>query len=333
MKKLNYNQFSMPTYSNKPINRRGKLDTGLKCNYNCFFCYYRKNLDDPELPLEEIKKRADILKESGILEVDLSGGEPTIHSKWFEILEYCVDNFDRVSCLSNGAKLKDFKFAEKSFKYGLKEVLFSLHGHNEKIHDSMVGYSGAFKDIIQAIDNCKKIGIEVRINCTVTSKNMKYLDEYSELIKKIKPTQLNYLPLNYWDDAEVMKPEKYEVLSSFIKNSINILKDEDIEINVRYIPYCFMVGYEKYVCDTFQHIHDLKDWNIFTYDLKEPKSFTIIDMYKEAFKKRNYTYYKTKKCFKCRFFYICDGIEKKLENQDVYPELGEKIRDPMEFRG
>lgn len=329
---MNYNQFSRPEISDKPINSRAKLDTGLRCNYKCFFCYYRKNLDDPELSLEEIKKRADIIRDSGIQEVDLSGGESTIHSKWFDILDYCNENFKKVSCLSNGTRLKDFEFVEKSFEHGLKEVLFSLHGYDEESHDKIVGYPNAFKDILKAIENCQKIGIEVRINCTVTSKNMMHLDEYSELIKNINPLQLNYLPLNYWDDAQIMKPEKYEMLSHFIKNSIDILSEENIEINVRYIPYCFMIGYEKYVCDTYQHIHDLRDWNILVYDLEKPKKSTKEDMYKEAFNKRKYTYYKPKECFNCKYFYICDGIESKLKNQKVYPELGDKIRNSMEYR-
>jgi len=329
---LNYNQFSRPEISNKPINSRAKLDTGLKCNYKCFFCYYRKNLNDPELSFEEIKKRIDIIKKSGIQEIDLSGGESTIHSKWFEILEYCKDNFDRVSCLSNGTKLKDLEFTKKSFEYGLEEVLFSLHGYDEESHDRIVGYGGAFKDILTAIENCKRVGIQVRINCTVTSKNMRHLDTYSNLIKEINPYQLNYLPLNYWDDAQVMKPESYENLSMYIKESIDILKDTGIEINVRYIPYCFMIGYEEYVCDTYQHIYDLKDWNILVYDLKEPKNFDVIDMYNEAFIKRNYTYYKPRDCFSCKYYYICDGIEKNIKNQELYPDAGKKIKDPMEFR-
>ena len=329
---MNYNQFSRPSISSKPMNSRAKLDTGLKCNYNCFFCYYRKNLGDPELPLEEIKKRVDIIRDSGISEIDLSGGESTIHSKWLDILDYCDENFNKVSCLSNGTKLKDLEFAKKSKEHGLKEVLFSLHGYDKESHDKIVGHSGAFEDILGAIKNCQELGIEVRINCTVTSKNMNRLSDYSELIKKIKPIQLNYLPLNYWDDAQVMKPEKYENLSRYIKESIDILKDEDIEINVRYIPYCFMVGYEKYVCNTYQHIHDLRDWNILVYDLGKPKKFDVVDMYNEAHIKRTYTYYKPRKCFDCKYFKICDGIEKKLENQLIYPISGEKIEDPMEYR-
>jgi len=331
---MNYNKFSRPNLiPDLQYNLRAKLDTGLKCNYNCFFCYYKNNLKDPELPLEEIKKRVQILKESGMKEVDLSGGESTIHSKWFEILEYCNENFERVSCLSNGSKLKSKNFTKKSLEKGLKEVLFSLHGYDEKSHDEIVGHKGAFKDIISAIRACQEIGIDVRINCTVTSKNMKNLKTYSNLIKDLNPSQLNYLPLNYWDDAKNSKPEKYGELSTYIKQSIDILENSNIEINVRYIPYCFMEGYERYVCNTYQHIFDLKDWNILIYDLKEPKKFTLEKAFNEAFNKRNYTYYKPKKCFECKFFKICDGVENDIKDiQDVYPIKGKKIENVMEFK-
>jgi len=331
---MNYNQFSKPEVNYEfEVNSRAKLDTGLKCNYKCFFCYYRENLKDPEISLEEIKRRINIIKESGIKQIDLSGGESTIHSKWFEILDYCKENFEKVSCLSNGTKLKDIEFAKNSKYHGLSEVLFSLHGYDKSSHDKIVGYEGAFKDILKAIKNCQELEIEVRLNCTVTSRNMKHLDVYSNLIKSIRPSQLNYLPLNYWDNAQVLKAESYESLSKYIKKSIDLLSNEDIEINVRYMPYCFMIDYEEYVCDTFQHIHDLKDWNVLVYDLKEFKKFDVDDMYKEAFNKRNYTYYKPQKCFNCKYFFICDGIEKNIkDSQEIFPISGDKIKNVMEFR-
>lgn len=330
---MNYNQFSNPkVFSELPINSRAKLDTGTQCNYKCNFCYYINDLDKIT-PVEEIKRRADIIFNSGIREVDLSGGESTIHTDWFEILDYCSSKFYKVSCLSNGSKLKDFSFAEKSQQHGLSEVLFSLHGHNEHSHDEIVKHKKAFKHMLQAIDNCKILGIKVRLNCTVTSDNVENMQEYAELVKKLEPCQINFLPLNYWADADDAAPESYEVLSDGIHKAIEILYSEDIQINVRYIPFCFMKGMEEYVVDTYQHIFDENDWNIMSYGNKTLKNPSIEDYYETAFKKRNQSYYKPRECFKCKYFRICDGIENNLANlQGVYPSNGILIEDVMEFR-
>jgi len=332
---MNYNTISKPqiqTHVQLPINSRGKLDTGLKCNYKCGFCYYQNNLNDPSLSLEEIKARANILFKSGMKEVDLSGGESTIHPDWFDILEYCRDKFMSVSCLSNGSKLKDFAFAEMSQMHGLNEVLFSLHGWDADSHDKIVGHNKAFQHIIQAIENCNILGIKVRINCTVTENNVNDMLQYANLVRSFSPKQLNLLPLNYWSDAKDMKVSSYDILSEGIKVCIDYLVETDIEVNVRYIPYCFMKGYEKYVVGTFQHIYDLGDWNLLTYDAEAPIKNTIENAYEQAQTNRVNTYSKPRECSKCKFFLICDGIEKQYNNSGIKIIEGEHIKNIIEFR-
>jgi MoaA/NifB/PqqE/SkfB family radical SAM enzyme len=299
-----------------PINNRAKLDTGKECNYNCYFCYYQGHLDESDT-YEKIIERANELKDLGITEVDLSGGESSIHKDWFKILDYCNEHFNNVSCLSNGSKFSNKEFLEKSKEHGLSEILFSLHGYNEKSHDKIVGIKGAFRNILEAIKNAQELDILVRINCTVTSNNVNHLDKYITIINEIKPMQLNYLPLNYWDSANNLKTQNYEKLALAIKNTIDNL-DKDIEINVRYIPFCFMRGYEKYVKDIPQHIYDLKDWNIAAYRYESLDS--IFDI---AYENRLETYYKPKKCYKCKYFNECDGIEKQ------YQKIAEDILEPI----
>lgn len=331
---MNYNQFASCNHISLPRNSRAKLDTGTQCNYKCGFCYYINDLDKAT-SFEVIKERIDnlYLNNPDIDEIDLSGGESTIHKDWFKILDYCNDKFLSISCLSNGSKLKDFEFAYESQSHGLREVLFSLHGYDEQSHDEIVGHKRAFKHIIQAIQNCKILGIKVRLNCTVTSDNVSGLEMYAMLVKNLEVEQINFLPLNYWSDAKDANPESYEILSDGIKSAINILCETNIQINVRYIPHCFMVGYEKYVVGIYQHIFDLNDWNIISYDNKSHVDLHIEDYYWTATQKRLQSYNKDKECFSCKYFNICDGIEHKLVGlQNVYPIEGKKITDPMYYR-
>ena len=171
---------------NEPICERGKLDTGFFCNYDCSFCYYKKHLTEMT-GFEVIKKRIDYLKECDIKQIDLSGGESTVHPKWFEILDYCKEkDFEKISCLTNGSILANYDFFKKSKEHGLEEVLFSLHGHNEEVHDKIVGRKGAFNKILKAIDNAKQLGIMIRINCTVCIENKDHLEkEYFDLLDMI----------------------------------------------------------------------------------------------------------------------------------------------------
>ena len=333
---MNYNLFSTIglKHIDDRINSRAKLDTGTHCNYECSFCYYLDQLD-VVTDMEIIKKRAKKLRDFGMEEIDLSGGESSIHKNWFEILNYCKEiGFKNISTLTNGSRFANFEFMKKSKEHGLSELLISLHGWDAESHALIVKRNGSFDKILKAIENAKQLNIRVRLNCTVTHFNAHSLKKYAELVNEINPYQINFLPLNYWDDAKLMKPESYELLSQNIKESIDLI-NKKIEINVRYIPYCFMEGYEKYVVGIYQHIFDHGDWNIIGYDVDkfEVTPVGIHDYFLSAKEKRVYTYTKPQKCFDCKYYQICDGVEHKLEQtQDVYPHKGEKITDVMFYR-
>lgn len=320
----------------EPINERAKLDTGTHCNYRCEFCYYKTQLNEIT-SLETIKERIDYLVACGITEADLSGGESSIHKQWFDILDYCKGQGLRVSTLSNGYKFANKEFLKKSQEHGLEEILFSVHGYDKESHNELVGHRKGFDNIKQAIHNAHELGIVVRINCTVTHKNYESLPtQFVELMQELKPFEINFLTLNYWDDAGAQETINYSEVMPYVQQTIDLLKDEVDIINVRYTPYCFMKGYEQYVCNYYQHIYDIYDWNVAVYDgTMDPAVYrkdAHTAMYAEAAKKRNWTYYKTKDCLDCKYYYICDGVEKQIKDIELQPEPGEQITQVNYYR-
>ena len=324
--------------SDEPMCNRAKLDTGTHCNAKCHFCYYIDHLD-VVTPFEVIKERIDYLKECNITEADLSGGESSIHKDWFKILDYCVEQGMSVSTLSNGIKFSDFDFIQESYNHGLKEILFSVHGYDEHSHNNIVGSKLAFKGIKQAIQNAHILGIKVRVNCTVNKDNYQELDtKFVELMKELNPFEINFITLNYWSDANDIETVDYNQITPHIHRAIDALKDLCI-LNVRYTPYCFMKGYEEYVCDYYQHIHDIYDWNIAVYDQRiTPKEYNkdpLKAMYESAKHNRLSSYYKTTECLDCKHYHICDGVEKQLPFLKLHPEKvpkEEKITDVNFYR-
>lgn len=322
---------------NTPRCNRARLNTGTFCNYDCEFCYYQGELHI-KTGFEKIKQRADILYQYGISEVDLSGGESSIHKNWFDILKYCNDKFTNISTLTNGWAFADENFLKKSKEHGLKEILFSLHGFNEQVHDEIVRRRGAWKKIIQAIENAHKNDIVVRINCTVYQKNYEGLLQYHEIIKQVTPLEVNFLTLNYWTNNRYANPIDYNTVCEYIKQCIDKIEPHVKYINVRYTPYCYMKGYEKYVCGHYHHIYDIYDWNkeIHEYDIDVTKKYSekekINMAYAEAERARIFEYKKPEECFNCKYFYICDGIEKQV-TCDVNPVSGTKITDINHYRG
>jgi MoaA/NifB/PqqE/SkfB family radical SAM enzyme len=338
---MNCNKFSTlcldKDYTTARCNR-AKLDTGTFCNYDCEFCYYQ-GLLDVKTSYEDIITRIDKLHEYGITEVDLSGGESSVHKQWFDILKYCNERFTNISTLSNGWAFAKEDFLVKSKECGLTEILFSVHGFDEQSHDTIVRRKGAWRRIMKAIKLAHDHGIVVRINCTVYQRNHTGLSAYDKVIKKIKPLEVNFLTLNYWVNNKFAEPINYESVTNNIKKCIDKIVDHVKYINVRYTPYCYMVGYEKYVCNHFQHIYDKFDWNKEIYDYNSIDTsidYTHnqkIDMaYDAARIIRLRDYKKPIKCLSCKYYNICDGVEKQVEEFDAKPVKGRKITDVNQFR-
>jgi MoaA/NifB/PqqE/SkfB family radical SAM enzyme len=320
----------------EPVCNRAKLDTGTHCNYRCGFCYYKQQLTEIT-PVEEIYKRIDYLHACGITEVDLSGGESSIHKHWFDILDYCSALGMKISTLSNGYKFADIEFLRASQTKGLTEILFSVHGFDRDSHNEMVGNRHGYDKIVQAVHNAHKLGITVRINCTVTHTNYEHVDvEFVDLMLALRPYELNFLTLNYWGDAHKQQCIDYAVVTPHIHRAIDALVEQIPIINVRYTPYCFMKGYEKHVCNYYQHIYDVYDWNIAVYDYTiDPATYRadpIKALYQSARDNRMNTYYKTAECVKCKHYFICDGVEKNITNITVRPEPGERISQVNFYR-
>ena len=309
--------------TNEQLNNRAKLDTGPLCNYDCEFCYYSDRLTE-RTSFEVVKARIHELLDYGITQVDLSGGESSVDPNWFKILDYCNDRFEHVSCLSHGGKFSDKSFLERSQQHGLKEILFSLHGSTAEIHDKITRRKGSFDKIIKAIANAHELGIVVRINCTVYDKNYDTLS--SSLFNTLNPLEVNFITLNYWDDAGGSVGD-YTLVTNAIKRCVDDLTAK--YINVRYTPYCYMIGYEKHVCNQYQHIYDIYDWNKGIYN---KSAGTNIERSYNAAKVDRLKYYnKPKECLKCSHFNICDGIENELDIP-VHPINGDRISDILYHR-
>lgn len=332
---MNLNKILIPKitdhdYSEYPICPRAKLDTGTHCNYKCYFCYYLDKLH-VKTSFDIIKKRIDKLYSLGFRQLDLSGGESTIHQDWFKILEYCQKLGIYVSCLSNGSMLSYASFTEKSKLFGLQEILFSLHGGTSETHDKNVGHSGAFRKIMNAINLAIDNELYCRINATI-DENFD-VDNFISIINSLNIKQLNLLPLNNWEQAKNLKGIDYNIISNNIKKIINNINNKTLEINVRYIPFCFMVGYEKYVCNTHQHIFDQRDWNIYAYNVDTINtSPTLETMFEQANINRNNSYYKPKTCLTCKYALICDGVEYNNKHNILLPIEEDKIKNIMHYR-
>ena len=334
---------------NDILTKRVRLFTGYECNYDCGFCFYRGKRSGSYL--KEIRRQASIAKVNNIDSLDLSGGEPTISKDWFYILQFLSRlGFKRIAVITNGSTFNDSSFLRKSIDLGLNEVLFSYHGSTAELHDKMTGRKGSYKKLYNSMSNAVDENITIRINTVVTRNNYKDLPSIAKDVIDIGPSCFNFLPFRLENQSTPDNMITYKESIKYIQEAIDIMSSNDIFISVRYLPFCVMKGYEKYVSGWLQKLYDPYEWSQNIFDcLESVRLNKSIDQHcfisKETKTNLEFsaTYNAVKatsgyvnSCIHCNHKWICEGIwrtyNKIFRSEEFNPIDGENIDDIMYYR-
>ncbi len=157
----------------KSIPLQASLELTYRCNERCSHCYVEKFWDDPSkiLSKKDWIKILYELREAGTLYLILMGGEPTLSPYFFDIIKKGTELGFHVSIISNGLKINSYEYAKKMKNVGLKLVTFSLYSLDESIHDKITRVPGSHKKLLNSIDFCKSLNIDVSINSLLTEAN------------------------------------------------------------------------------------------------------------------------------------------------------------------
>lgn len=145
------------------------------CNFRCSMCYVR--LDRAEMqkqgrPLSaaqwlEITRQ---LAEMGMLDVNISGGEPLIRPDFWEIYEGIIRQGIYPSIFTNGA-LIDERVVERLLRNPPRGIKLSLYGGCNETYETMCGDPHGFDKVSHAIDLIREAGIPLKVTSTVTRQN------------------------------------------------------------------------------------------------------------------------------------------------------------------
>ena len=170
-----------------------------KCNLRCLFCYSASGtgLND-ELTLAQIRKIIDEAKELGVKTVTLTGGEPTIHPHFWEIVEHIRSKNLIVQIFTNGTMITP----DVATKFRVNGVFpcVSIESVRPEIHDKLVGVAGTYKKMLDGIVNLINVGytkeIPLTINAVITKINYPYLEELWDwaCTSAIEPFLLRLIP-------------------------------------------------------------------------------------------------------------------------------------------
>lgn len=156
------------------------------CNLRCKHCYRESGPDLSHLlPTTTLIDLLSELYRNGVHSLELSGGEPTFHPDFIQILEFSLQHFGTVAVLTNGTLLNApiYTIMEKYQHKAIVQV--DLDGCNSKEHDYLRGVSGAFDKAVVAIQELSKRGIRVRVAMSLHKANFDSIEKTYQLAKSL----------------------------------------------------------------------------------------------------------------------------------------------------
>jgi mycofactocin biosynthetic radical S-adenosylmethionine protein MftC len=154
------------------------------CNLACIHCLSSSGRRDPrELSTQECKAVVDELAKMQVFYVNIGGGEPTIRSDFFEIIDYCVASGVGVKFSTNGSRI-DAATAKRLTGTEYIDIQISLDGADRETNDAVRG-DGSWDMAIAAMDNLAAAGFgQFKISVVITRHNVSQLSEFEALAAK-----------------------------------------------------------------------------------------------------------------------------------------------------
>jgi len=155
-----------------------------RCNLRCRHCFEERHAGTGNLSLDILRKILQEGKSCGIDELSFTGGEPTIHLQFAEIIRLVSEAGYRFGFVSNGSNFPHHYALLLEHREWLKGVTFSLDGAREETHDRLRG-KGSYRHVMRAASICVFKDIPFTLNMVLTAENRSEVREMVELGAKL----------------------------------------------------------------------------------------------------------------------------------------------------
>lgn len=275
------------------------------CNNLCTFCLDTLAHNGTITSEEEVKKRIIEGRRKGATRLILSGGEPTIHPQYVKFIKYGkLAGYPKVQTVTNGRMLSYPDFMNRCLDAGLDEITFSVHGHNAKVHDALVGVPGAFDEEVQAIkmaleDGRPIVNIDVCLNRGNIRKLPELLDKFIAMGVK-EYDLLHLIPFGMAWDEKHRNQLVYDIeeAAPYVQHALKVSERPDIHIWFNRFPPPYLEGYEHLIQDPYK-MNDEVRGRYEEYELWITRDMPISCREKE-------------RCDRCYLQNYCDALENDM---------------------
>ena len=280
---------------------------GYRCNNKCQFCLDSYKRSIPEKSTEQIMKEMIYARKKGSTYLELIGGEASIRSDIIELINLAKNlSFSTITMSTNGRVFSYFDFAQKMVKAGLNNLIFSIHGHNSKLHDFLTQVPGSFNQLMKGFFNMKKLlGINrLGSNTIIIKQNYKFLPRIGKFIYNlgVKNSEFIFVDPTYgaaYNNFFKFVP-RISQAAPYIRECLTVGRNKSSHWTVRYVPLCYFKDYLDQISE-LQEVKVFHTWHL-------APDFVNPNVEKS---RQEISRIKPDKCKNCRLYNQCEGIWKE----------------------
>lgn len=200
------------------------------CNQRCVHCYAagQTHADETELSTEQWKRIIDILREAGVTQITFTGGEPTLRSDIFELIEYGKWFITRLN--TNGILLTQ-DFCAKLKAASLDSLQITFYSADESVHNALVG-AQKYNETVAGIRNALAAGLNLSVNTPLCTLNRDYVKTL-EMLHEMGVIYVTCSGLITTGNAAKEESENLQLTNSEIR-----------EVLEKAVEYCYKNGME-----------------------------------------------------------------------------------------
>lgn len=272
-----------------------------KCANRCVFCATGDRIS-AALRWEKIEAILRQHREAGTDQLDIDGGEPTLHPRLIDAIGLARRlGYRSINVTTNGRLLRERAFARSLLESGLTHLLISLHGATAEVHEAATDAPGSFEQTMAGIDNAMAVRpaeVETGMNVTIVRCNVRHLMPLAELAVAKGFSKINFQFTTPFGRAyeDVVPP--LEEAARAVMEVIDRYADR-IRIYVINAQFCAFPGYEQYVVGDLQKLGRTM---VFAADPRFPEE---VNLYQWLGSRRE----KREVCSECPWTTACEGFQ------------------------
>jgi len=296
-----------------------------KCNDFCKFCIEYKSIKSKkdDLSLREIKDNYFYFKDKFKIDyIILTGGEPTLHPEFFEIINFFKNQGIGFRIITNLLKFNEIDFL-KRFKSFFLDFKNKEQENSTRVITSINDLPGYHLSALKRINGLKRLleyNLPLMVTVVVYQDNLKYLPRLALYLKKL--FEENIPPITLYIEFRLIYiegtldsllkkslPQNFDKLRCSMEKTINILDSSEVKLSLWNFPLCYInnskqvenIGINAKLDRRFIKIN--RDLQLGNAEVRSWK--TYLKSYSE--------------CKRCKLKDVCSGVDKDYFEKFNFP--------------